>query len=484
MQKIIPVILCGGSGTRLWPLSRTETPKQFLKLMDDRTLLQQTAVRTMSIAGISGSEIVVVTLDKMREETIRQLEEISPQLSKHVLGEPEARNTAAAVAYALHYIKNNFGDNVLVWLLPADHYVGNEAALSEALYKAVTIAQEEYLVTFGIKPTRPETGYGYILQSAAIGDTGAHAVDSFVEKPAAHMAEEFMKAGNYLWSSGMHLFRITTGLDNFNRHAPDILPAIEAAVMDSWNNQRLSSGLYKKIASEPFETAVLQKASRIAVVPCDPSWSDIGCWESLWEIRDKDPNGNTKDGAVFCHDTEDSLILAHNRLVTCVGLKNVIIVETGDSVLVADKKCNSSLKALVETLRSSGRKEATTSPTQSHHWGAAHALAKSPRHSLQEVTVKPGRIRDTTTHSDMSGHAIVTSGEAIVVLNGQQVRLKEKESIFLPSQAVYGILNPGKTDLKLYEFLYAERERPRMQAPPMGRSMPELVQIQGAAAAA
>ena len=456
MPKIIPVILCGGSGTRLWPLSRAETPKQFLKLMDDKTLLQKTAQRTVAVTGGSALDVVIVTLDNMREETIRQLQEVSPHLTRHVLGEPQARNTAAAVAYAIHYVRAIFGEDSLMWLLPADHYVGNEAALGDALQRAVAVAQDGYLVTFGIAPTRPETGYGYILKAGELGKTGACSVSKFVEKPTAEIAAQFVASGDYLWSSGMHLFRTRTAIDHYHRFAPDIFMSIEQSLMESWHAQRVSSRVYGQVRAEPFETAVLEKAEQVAVIPCDPAWSDIGCWESLWEIKPKDGNGNTFHGKVYSHETENSLIMAQDRLVTCVGLKDVIIIETGDSVLVADKKSNGSLKTLVQTLQQGGRRETQAHASRDHGWGWIKTMAMSARHHLQEVTIRPERLRDTQTHADRAGYVIVTAGEGLFVVDGARRHLKERDTLFVPADSTFGVANTGAGELKFYEFFYAD----------------------------
>lgn len=458
MKKIIPVILCGGSGSRLWPLSRSDTPKQFLKLMDNYTLLQKTALRTLSITQSSGTELVVVTLNSMKKETVRQLQEVLPLLSNHILSEPQARNTAAAVAYASLYVQRTFGDDALIWVLPADHYVGNEFALEQALALAAKAADNGHLVTFGIRPTRPETGYGYILKDESLNDSGIFKVKKFIEKPEYDLALQFMQSGEYLWSSGMHVFKASTVLESFQSHAPETLELIQKSLQDPFTMLNPSALIYGTVREEPFESAVLEKTEKIAVIPCDPQWSDIGCWESLWEIKSKNESGNATLGKVVCEETENSMILAHDRLVTCVGVKDIVVIETADSVLVAHKKSNGSLKNLVKTLQKNGHKETILSPSSVFQWGHSKTLAETPRYKIKELIVKPGQMRDLESHTDLSGCWIVTSGEALFMIDGNYKRLKEKESIFIPVQSTYMLTNPGEHDLRIFHFECNESE--------------------------
>lgn len=351
MTKIIPVILCGGSGTRLWPLSRYGTPKQFLKLLDEYTLLQRTVIRTLDILGGDPSDVVTVTLGHMRDETAKQYEEIFPLLRRHILLEPEARNTAAAVAFAAQYVAAEFGRDSLLWILPADHYIGDEGALKTAVMTAVKAAEKDHLVTFGIHPTRPETGYGYIRKAQSLNGSGSYRVQQFLEKPKRDVAIKFVDSGQYLWSSGMHLCKAQTIRDNFMRYAPETWQTVENSLNGAINPRQPMKHFYKRIKKEPFETAVLEKSDAVAVIPCDPKWTDVGCWESLWEMKNKDHSGNALDGNAVCHDTKNSMIMAQDRLITCVGLENVIVIDAGDSVLVADKNNTESLKAMVQNLQ-------------------------------------------------------------------------------------------------------------------------------------
>jgi mannose-1-phosphate guanylyltransferase/mannose-6-phosphate isomerase len=362
MRRIVPVILCGGSGTRLWPLSRKNTPKQFLKLLDEYTLLQRTVIRTLGILGNNPVDVVTVTLQGMHEETVRQLTEISPHLSAHILLEPEGRNTAAAVAFAVQYIEQNIDPEALIWILPADHYIGDEKALGDAVYKAAKAAEKSHLVTFGIEPTRPETGYGYIRKARNINGSGSYHVEKFFEKPKHDIALQFVQSGEYLWSSGMHLFTAETAKNNFLHHAPDTWKRVELALLGTNNMRTPLRKFYGKIKKEPFETAVLEKSANVAVVPCDPKWTDVGCWESVWEMKAKDRQGNALDGNAVAHDAKNCMIMAQDRLITCVGLEDVIVIDTGDSVLVAHKNNTDALKAMVQNLEATVPEEIPARP--------------------------------------------------------------------------------------------------------------------------
>lgn len=358
MKKIFPVILSGGSGTRLWPLSRQKTPKQFLCLLDERTLLQKTALRAFDVLKESAGELIIVTHEDMVDETRRELSEIMPDGKYHILAEPEARNTAAAVAYAVQYVSQTFGQDSCMMLLPADHHIGDTKALEDAVQKAAIAADEDYLVTFGITPTRPETGYGYIQKAGNLNGSGAYCVKAFYEKPEAAIALKFLKSGLYLWSSGMHLFKAEIAEKNYKTYAPKTWFWVESALKYAASHTKPAKEFYSLAQKEPFETAVLEKTTDVAVIPCDPQWSDIGSWESLWEVKEnKDGFGNACTGQVYCEDTHNSMIVAHDKLVTCVGLDNIIVIETDDSILVAHKNCGSGLKNLVNMLNTQNRQE-------------------------------------------------------------------------------------------------------------------------------
>jgi len=469
MSKIVPVILCGGSGTRLWPISRKETPKQFLRLMDNDTLLQKTAKRTLDILGIDGSDVVTITLRGMHEETRRQLEEISPSLTRHLLLEPQARNTSAATAFATHYVNDSFGEDALLWVLPADHYIGDEEKLAEAVAKAAEAAESGYMVTFGIQPTRPETGYGYIRKAKPLNGSGVCHVKTFVEKPTYEKAVKLVKSKSYLWSSGMHLFKAKTGRENFCSLSPQTWIVVRNAMMESTRPDRPALMTYGAAKEEPFEKAVIEKAKNVAVIPCDPQWSDIGCWESLWEIKEKDQFGNACHGNVLCHDTKNSMILAEDRLITCVGLEDIIVVETGDSLLIADKKSNDSIKALVQKLQQANRRETESSDTSRHGWGHKRLIVSSGGMRLYENLINPGK-KFSGDQASRSSHWIVAAGHASVDVEGVVREFTKNDTFRMPKDAQFTISNAGKDKLKVYELQYLGQHRAAGKASPTRRT--------------
>lgn len=361
-DPIIPVILCGGSGTRLWPASREKLPKQFLNLMGENSLLHETALRAMRTCGAKASEVVTVTLGDLADQVQLQLGTVEGGAAGHILSEPFARNTAAAVAYAAMYIQSVFGADALMLVLPADHYIGDEDALAVAYHKGVAPAKDGYLVTFGIQPTRPDTGYGYIRIGEHLGYDTVHQAAAFVEKPKLDVALGYLQSGDYLWNSGMFLFKVSAVLAQFKTHAPQVLTAVEAA-MKAGTPGAPDPVLYAEIPSEPFDKAIMEKTPQVAVIPCNPIWSDIGSWESLWDIRDKDDAANVVEGGAVTIDTSGCLIIAKSdRLVACAGIKNVVVIDTGDAILIADRSNSDALKALVTALKKAGHPQVVELP--------------------------------------------------------------------------------------------------------------------------
>ena len=367
MEKtIIPVILCGGSGTRLWPASREQHPKQFLQLVDDYSLLQNTMLRALRVSGATADKLVTVTLGALSDKVRQQLAALDPAATKHILCEPSARNTAAAVAYAAVHVSRTFGDDALLWILPADHYIADEGEMALALRHAVRAADKGALVTFGIKPTRVETGYGYIRLSDSQPESVIRLAEAFVEKPDAKTAAIYVSSGKYLWNSGMFLFSAKTLREEYQRHAPVILERVETALDHGSHLPGAANDHYAAIPEAPFDKAIMEKSARVAVIPCDPGWSDIGSWESLWEIRKKDTDGNVIQGNAVCHSTRDCLIQAQKRLVACAGVENLVIIETGDALLVANRSDAESMRSLIKALKSEGYEEmARTIPANS-----------------------------------------------------------------------------------------------------------------------
>jgi len=363
-NPVIPVILSGGSGTRLWPASREKFPKQFLALMGETTLLQETALRALRTTGAKPENIITVTLGEQSGHVKAQLEAVNAKAAGQILHEPSARNTAAAVAFAASHVYEKHGTDALMLVLPADHHINNEAELARAYALGLDAARNGFLVTFGIKPHRPETGYGYIRQGEKVADMqGILKAAAFVEKPRLEIAQSYIESGDYLWNSGMFVFAAGKVLEEFSRHSPAILAQVREAMSKGKEPARPDPAAYSAIPSEPFDKAIMERSSDVVVIPCDPSWSDIGSWESLWEIREKDTNNNLVQGKVELSDSTGCVVLSHGkRLVTCAGVSNVVVIDTGDTILVADRSNADSLKKLVSALRAAGNPHVTELP--------------------------------------------------------------------------------------------------------------------------
>lgn len=359
---VVPVILCGGSGTRLWPASRDQHPKQFLNLMGENSLLQETALRALRTTNAVLDNVVTVTLGSLSHQVAEQLSALEGRASQHILSEPSARNTAAAVAYAASYIEALWGPDALMLVLPADHHIGNEAALSAAFTQGIAAAAEGYLVTFGIEPTRPDTGYGYIRLGDELSLKSVHQAAAFVEKPKLDVAKAYVESGEYLWNSGMFLFKAGQVLSQFQTHAPHILEAVREAMIAGQKGAP-DSALYAAIPSEPFDKAIMEKTPSVAVIPCNPAWSDIGSWESLWDIREKDAASNVIEGAPVLVDSTGCLVISKSdRLVACAGVSNLVVIDTGDTIFIGDRSNSDSLKALVAALKKSGYPQVSVPP--------------------------------------------------------------------------------------------------------------------------
>lgn len=446
---VVPVILCGGSGSRLWPASRENHPKQFLTLFGDFSLLQNTMRRAMRVSGAKASSIVTVTLGGMEKILREQLSEINADAVSHVLCEPSARNTAAAVALAADYVAKTFGENAVMWVLPADHHIGHEAELSVSFQHALRAAKTGKLATFGIKPTRPDTGYGYIHAGKA-DENGVMAIDSFVEKPDLATAETYLADGNYLWNSGMFVFTAKAVLAKFSAHAGNILDGVRKSVMNS--AQRPDSALYNAIQSTPFDTAIMEKAKDAVVVPSNPEWSDIGTWESYWDVNDKDESGNVLHGRAVAHNAEGCLVKAKDRLIAVTGVNDIVIIETDDALLVTNKS-SSELKDLVVALQNSGTPEAfdIASPAAVQPWSMVKKLDTEKSLQAREITIQPGQRK--AFDADASGICLYTvlEGKAHVMVGGAAHTIKAFESLNIETTMDYTITNDGPAPLKMVE---------------------------------
>jgi mannose-1-phosphate guanylyltransferase/mannose-6-phosphate isomerase len=444
---LIPVILCGGSGTRLWPASRESHPKQFLSLINDLSLLQNTIRRGLNAEGANGKDIVIVTLAAMQDLVIEQMSDVANDATAHILCEPSARNTAAAVALAADYVAATFGPDVVMWVLPADHHIGDESVLSDAVAKSLDAVAAGHLVTFGINPTRPDTGYGYILRGDAI-DASLSTVSRFVEKPDLTTAKSYLESGEYLWNSGMFLFTAGAVLKQFEQHASDVLGALRASTAE--NAKSPAADLYAAIPSIPFDKAIMEKSDKVAVAPCNPMWSDIGSWESLWELRGKDHENNVIDGRATCINAKGCLVQSQDRLIAIAGLDNIVVIETEDAVMIGQKSDGDSMKALVNSLKKSGAREVVDAPLakRTQAWtmvknvqsgdGALHA---------HEITLSAGETQDIEARDGGLNLFTVLQGSACLVVDGTERMIGALESVNLPASQSIAIRNVGKGDL-------------------------------------
>jgi len=445
MTPIVPVILSGGSGTRLWPLSREAYPKQFLPLVGDDTMLQATWKRVASIAGAAP---IVVANQEHRFMAAEQLRECKV-LPQALILEPVGRNTAPAIAIAALQALAN-GDDVLLLVLPSDHVVRNEAAFHAAVKQAALAAETGKLVTFGIVPTAPETGYGYI--KAAAGE-GVRAVDRFVEKPDLATAEQYVASGEYFWNSGMFLFKASRYLKELEALQPAILAACRQALDKAARDNdfiRLDAEAFAASPNDSIDYAVMEKTADAAVVPLDAEWNDVGSWSALWEVSDKDADGNACHGDVIALDCKDSYAYG-NRLIAMVGLQDVVVVETDDAVFVGHKDRVQDVKEIVGQIKRDGRSEAAAHRKVYRPWGAYDSIDNGARFQVKRITVKPGATLSLQMHHHRAEHWIVVSGTAEVTRGDEVILLSENQSTYIPLGVTHRLKNPGKLPLELIE---------------------------------
>jgi mannose-1-phosphate guanylyltransferase len=445
---ILPVIMAGGSGSRLWPLSRTHYPKQFLSLTSNHTMLQDTILR---LDGIEHQAPFIICNEEHRFIVAEQLRADAISHSGIVL-EPVGRNTAPAVAIAaLHAVKN--GDDPLLLVLAADHVIKDQQAFQASVNKAVIQAELGKLVTFGIVPTAPETGYGYIKQGQPL-DENSFAVERFVEKPDLETAQGYLAGGDYYWNSGMFLFRASAFLAELNTHRPDILIACQDAHSSSYPDLdfiRLNRDLFELCPDESIDYAVMEPTDKAVVVPMDAKWSDVGSWSALWDVNDKDQYGNATRGDVLTDGTTNSYIYSQNKLVATVGVDNVIVIETKDAVLVADKNHVQDVKNIVNQLKACDRKEHVEHREIYRPWGSHDAIAEGQRFHVKQVKVKPGERTAIQKHYHRAEHWVVVSGTARVIKGDEEFLLSENQSTYIPIGVPHAIENPGKLPLEIIE---------------------------------
>ncbi len=445
---LTPVLLSGGVGSRLWPVSRETHPKQFLPLAGELSMLQETLQRA---SGLEETPPLVVCNEEHRFMVAEQLRQVDLRASALIL-EPEGRNTAPAVALAA--IQALAGDpEALLLVLPADHLIQDVDAFVAAVGKAVPLAQQGRLMTFGVVPASPETGYGYIKCGPAV-DTDLYALERFVEKPDAATASAYLESGNYLWNSGMFLLRAATYLEQLGEHAPDILAccrrAMERASVDL-DFVRPDAGVFAACPSNSIDYAVMEKTDVGGVVSLDCGWSDVGAWSALWDVADRDSEGNVCKGDIVLDNCRDSYFRSDSRLLAATGVANLVVVETADAVLVADRSRVQDVKRIVNRLKAESRPEVSLHRRVYRPWGSYESLVMSERFQVKRIVVNPGQTLSLQMHHHRAEHWIVVHGTAEVTCEDKVFMLAEDESTYIPLGHKHRLANPGRIPLELIE---------------------------------
>jgi mannose-1-phosphate guanylyltransferase/mannose-6-phosphate isomerase len=450
-MKIYPVILSGGAGTRLWPLSRAVLPKQLLPIVADKTMLQDTALR---VAGLPGLQAPLVVCGNDHRFMVAEQLRAAGITPLGILLEPVGRNTAPAVAAAAHFLKAIDPEAVML-VLPADHVIDNTEAFKEAVTRAAALVKDGGLATFGIVPQSPETGYGYIRRGAALaGCEGCYQVERFVEKPDLATAEAFVADGGYYWNSGMFMFAAEQYLAELAKFAPGIAEAAEKAVGTGYRDLdfcRLDETAFSSCPSDSIDYAVMEHTAKAVVVPADIGWSDVGSWSALWEVQAKDADGNAQRGDVYLDGVKNSLVRAESRIVAVVGLEDIVVVETNDAVLVAHKNAVQRVKQVVDHLKSKERTEHLHHTKVYRPWGHYEGIDAGDRFQVKRITVKPGEKLSLQMHHHRAEHWVVVSGTARVTCGDKVSLLSENESTYIPIGMNHRLENPGKLPLHIIE---------------------------------
>ncbi len=435
------IILAGGGGTRLFPLSRTCFPKQFLKLDGEQSLLAQTVKRFLPL--VKASDIVVVTNQNYFHHVKADLAACGAD-SAHVLLEPEGRNTAPAMALAARYCLDELGcdNDEVMFVTPSDHIIRSVKNFVSSVQKAEAEAKRGKIVTFGVKPDKPETGYGYIQAGEPSGN--GYAVTSFREKPDQATAEKYLAAGNYYWNSGMFGFTIGCVMNEFKVHNPEIYNLVLNPLPEVLKN-------FGEMPDISFDYAVAEKSDKVITIPLTAYWNDIGSWDAIYEVLEKDANDNAVQGDCLPLDCSNTLMLGHSRLIAGIGLEDLLVVETDDVILVAKKGESQKVKELVGELKRRGRPEADVHTTVYRPWGSYTVLGEGPSYKMKKITVSPGGQLSLQLHYHRSEHWVVIAGTARVTIGDQVQMVHKNESVFIPQSTKHRLENPGKIPLEIIE---------------------------------
>ena len=446
---IIPIIMAGGSGTRLWPLSRSLYPKQFLSLINENSLLQETLKR---LDGLNCLLPVIVSNNEHRFIVAEQLRQFGVDDFQIIL-EPVGRNTAPAVALAALKSLELHGDHHML-VLAADHAIQDIEAFHAAVLAAEQESVDNKLVTFGIVPTKPETGYGYIKKGEQVKNS-VFKVNSFVEKPDLETAKNYLEQKCYLWNSGMFMFKASVYLDELKKFRPDILAACKESLSSASTDLdfiRLNSDVFAECPDESIDYAVMEKTQDCVVIPLDADWSDIGSWTSLWEISEKDEHENVSHGDVINYNSRNNYIYSEGSLISTVGVNNLIIVQTKDALLVAQQDNVQDIKKIVEILKKQKRSEHISHREVYRPWGRYDSVERGDRYQVKRITVKPGECLSTQMHHHRAEHWVVVAGTAKVTCGERTFFVTENESTFIPIGTVHTLENPGKIPLEVIEI--------------------------------
>ena len=457
--KLVPVILSGGSGSRLWPVSRKLHPKPFMRLPDDETLMAKTYLRAVELPGVE--DVLTVTNRDLYFRTRDEFTSIGrDDIRQHYLLEPVGRNTAPAMAAAALHLQQKYGPDVSMLVMPADHLVSDSEAFREAVQAATRLAISERVVTFGIQPTHPETGFGYInaAKSERLCGGAGFAVNRFVEKPDLATAEEYVTSGDYYWNAGIFCMTAGTLLQELETHQPEMLAQVKATLQASETlvsgdveQIELDQDSFSQVADISIDYAVMEKSAQVAVVPCDPGWSDIGSWTAFSEIMPEDEGGNRLIGDVIALDTQNTTVHSPDILTATVGVQDLVVVHTSDAVLIAHKDSAQQVKDVVAELGRTGHQAHLVHKTVHRPWGTYTTLEEGERFKIKRIVVKPGQSLSLQLHHHRSEHWVVVSGMARVVNDERELLLAPNESTFIPAGHQHRLENPGMIDLVLIE---------------------------------
>jgi mannose-1-phosphate guanylyltransferase len=455
-MDLIPVILSGGVGSRLWPVSRETHPKPFMTLPDGQNLIQKTFLRASALEGVS--EILTVTNRELLFKTEDEYRSVNTSgHAQAFILEPFGRNTAAAVALAALQLKDVHGSDAHMLVLAADHLIQDEVSFAAAVNAALKLSNAGWLVTFGIKPQYPETGFGYIEAADSKLDAGLK-VTRFVEKPDLKTAESYVAAGNYYWNSGMFCFQIGTVLEEFAKHAPDVLSAAEASLgrsrltsAERYRCLAVDAESFAEVPDISIDYALMERSEKVATVPCDIGWSDIGSWNAVSELTHADENGNRFEGEVLSHGARNNYVNSEERLTALVGVEDLLVIDTADALMIAHKDHAQDVKHIVTQLKKSGHTLHQLHQTVHRPWGTYTTLENGERFKIKRIVVKPKASLSLQMHHHRSEHWIVVSGMAIVVNDDQELMLNTNESTFIRAGHKHRLSNPGVIDLVLIE---------------------------------